>query len=1267
MPSARPCAAFEPISPDFDLAALVESTPNFEYVVRIHCDMIDHQGIENFEKLVLLHVILGGKPLIIEGYEERLDRWTFAVQWLRDNCAQKGQQPMSLFGAITDNLFLVENARDLTKKTNLPLTIGHYLNNMALLTNQWNPTNYKDPDRQRIYLKDIDCPQLWHDKLQDLVPLGLYYLNESTGEIGGPGAIDEADSSGPSIKKGRGIAKAGDLMSSLPSEMRAENMMCYIGHEGTYTPCHREMCASLGQNIMVETSTGLTEDGNPTRVGSSIWFMTESKEREVVSEYWLSTLGHDIEVENHFAQINAWRNAPFKTYVVEQRVGDFILIPPLAPHQVWNRGSRTVKVAWNRTTVETLEMALNEALPRARMVCRDEQYKNKAIVYFSLVKYSGLLKGAAKLKQKRHGSKQKDTVNAKIRQLEKDFRRLEVLFTQIMVSESFLPDQEEKKVEYVPYDSNITCSYCRCNIFNRFLTCPSCIGELSNGEEDTYDVCMECYAMGRSCACISKLRWVEQFPWGELVQKHEQWRHQIIAFEGQVTEKSPKSLKMELNRLGKKRTLAQICQVELAKRPWRDIKKPAPAVEGEDRDEEAEVDVIGNLKKKRKVRRSEKFRRDHKACHVDKSWEPKWKQAECTHCAYSFCYGTLFRGYDMMPQDVMADPDWRCPRCLNICGCRECRKRPGYTPFTPSGTLLGHDTKKIADPRSVESLVDFSYSNLSWIQKAGDDLPNETRRLKRHQKAADAAKARGDELGEHYVEEGDTPAEEDGVEAGILQLAQQEGIPIDPALGAANGNAHIETDSQDDEEFYNENPEEVNSGLAYGAQRPPASQYVVPLGGVLRDAEHAYNNTEAITYDYPDPETGVLVAIPLEPDQQMEQVPLRYEPAVPPDSPARIEMVNRKRKRPPLDDGDKPHDHKGSGGRNKKKGRKTLVVKFILDKTKLAEIDSMAVMAQHALASVPESKGPVISSDIGALNATWTDPEGQVNPKKARVEHTVEEVDDEFTPWKRRDRRRSAQNHEFEPSRRIPTRMQKVAYGEPSEEESQLENGYVRGTTQKVRFAVAVDGARDHMSISSDNGDEEEDDEMHIDSHKRRSSTVSQLRPSNGELSIRRFSDINEGDSLPAADEVLGMRDTDSLLQATPKDAEKPSKSAISSMPSKKFPATSKNKTVMSTTQSRSESVASNAKAMAQAEENRRAKLGILEAMNEENGSPRSTEPSVEQNGIKSSGGGLPFQPGARPVKSGQRLRGTSNAVETSQQIQKPAHPVPGRRSAAAD
>ena len=93
MPAQRPCASFDPIHPSLDLAALVEETPNFEYVPRIPCDMIEEQGLAAFDKLVLLHVVIGGKPLVVDGFHHRLDQWTFSTQWLRDNLGQKCESP----------------------------------------------------------------------------------------------------------------------------------------------------------------------------------------------------------------------------------------------------------------------------------------------------------------------------------------------------------------------------------------------------------------------------------------------------------------------------------------------------------------------------------------------------------------------------------------------------------------------------------------------------------------------------------------------------------------------------------------------------------------------------------------------------------------------------------------------------------------------------------------------------------------------------------------------------------------------------------------------------------------------------------------------------------------------------------------------------------------------------------------------------------------------------------------------------------------------
>ena len=740
----------------------------------------------------------------------------------------------------------------MTVKDNLPLTIKHYLKNMGRLTDQFfdQPENYRDKNRQRIYLKDIDCPPVWHDKLKEHIPAGLFYLNESTGDVGGPGSVDESIPNATGRRKGRGIARAGDLMSSLPLEMRAENLMCYVGHEGTYTPAHREMCASLGHNIMVEASgtvNAVGEDGKPERPGSSIWFMTETKDRQVVSEYWLSILGHDIEVENHFAQLIAWKRAPFKTYVVEQRPGDFILVPPLAPHQVWNRGTRTMKVAWNRTTVETLEMAMTEALPNARMVCRDEQYKNKAIVYYSLLKYSGLLKSAKA--QVQLGGEQAEALSTslKLRQVQRDFKRLFDLYKIIMLSEMFAPESREHP-EFLPYDSNVTCAYCRGNIFNRFLTCKSCATALGTESEEPYDVCMECYAMGRSCACQSDLKWTEQWKWKDLVHKYEEWRQQVLEIDGGVTEKTPLPLPEERRYLGKK-TLAQVCQEQLKLRPWVDITQPKP-MEEESEEEEILVNDDGTVKKTVK-KKSKQWLSSHKSCHFCLHRHPKWKMANCSNCDYSYCYGTLFRAHDLMPLTVMENPNWKCPHCERVCNTGACRRDPRQRPYEPNGTLLGHDTRKVADVRSMECLVDFSVSNLNWLRE-DVDAPLKSVRLQRRKEEAERAKQSDPALDDRYMDDGGGHYTHQAAQNGI------EYSPVDDSNGGTNGfhDALIDPSLRGDESSlfvspYTQRQEshyEQDANLHLGYVDPSAVMYGYQPNNRLDDDDASF---------YPDPSAEI--------------------------------------------------------------------------------------------------------------------------------------------------------------------------------------------------------------------------------------------------------------------------------------------------------------------------------------------------------------------------------------------------------------------------
>lgn len=662
--------------------------------------------------------------------------------------------------------------RDLGKKTDVGFTVGHYLESLPQLAQQFTTTNYTDPKLQRLYLKDIDCPSEWRNSLDKLIPPALFYLNESPKPFIGPGSRRSQIPEYPRTPEGKPIARAGDLMSSLPAEMRAENLMCYIGHEGTYTPAHQEMCASLGHNLMVEASDGSLEDQKNTTPGSSVWFMTETKDRHVLSEYWMSVLGHDIDVEDHFAQIKAWAAAPWKTYVVEQRPGDLILVPPLAAHQVWNRGTRTMKVAWNRTTVETLELALNEALPHARMVCRDEQYKNKAIIFYTLERYSYLLRHAPG----------KDS-HPEVQELWEDFKDLFRLYTDILLSESFSRNPSvQSNIELIKFDGNVTCSYCRCDIFNRFLACPWC----KTDDDDTYDVCMECYMLGRSCGCISRLNWVEQFPWKDLTDRHETWRRQIVSRYQENKALKAQYPVLAVARLAKsgRKSVADICQDQMRLRPWVDSSKPPEAkaktasdIEGDDNGDDDGSDG-GRARKRRKTLRDKRLPEGVGRCHICRGRELNWKMVTCSSCQLKYCYGILFRAFDILPQEAMEKSHWVCPKCRKICSCPPCRQDPTMRPHEPRRILLGHNTRKFADPRSTESLVNMSLSNQKWLNLFGADSAH--RLEKRRQEAQTKRQTTLDE--NSILVEPIPQASPNGGDQQELYEDNLQDIPVDPAL-----------------------------------------------------------------------------------------------------------------------------------------------------------------------------------------------------------------------------------------------------------------------------------------------------------------------------------------------------------------------------------------------------------------------------------------------------------------------------------------------------
>lgn len=92
MPAAsHPQAKFDPISPSLDLHSLVDEVPNLKWAQRVTRTQLRNLGPLEFEKLVLMHVILGGKPLVIDGLDAVLPKWLFSAEWLEKNYDKKGE------------------------------------------------------------------------------------------------------------------------------------------------------------------------------------------------------------------------------------------------------------------------------------------------------------------------------------------------------------------------------------------------------------------------------------------------------------------------------------------------------------------------------------------------------------------------------------------------------------------------------------------------------------------------------------------------------------------------------------------------------------------------------------------------------------------------------------------------------------------------------------------------------------------------------------------------------------------------------------------------------------------------------------------------------------------------------------------------------------------------------------------------------------------------------------------------------------------------
>jgi hypothetical protein len=78
----------------------------------------------------------------------------------------------------------------------------------------------------RLYGKDMSCPDEWTQHVASHLNKYFVYRSES------------------------------DLISNLAADLQPLSLMVYVGVENNWTPGHKDICGSLGNNIMAYTDEG---------------------------------------------------------------------------------------------------------------------------------------------------------------------------------------------------------------------------------------------------------------------------------------------------------------------------------------------------------------------------------------------------------------------------------------------------------------------------------------------------------------------------------------------------------------------------------------------------------------------------------------------------------------------------------------------------------------------------------------------------------------------------------------------------------------------------------------------------------------------------------------------------------------------------------------------------------------------------------------------------------------------------------------------------
>ncbi|KAI7881604.1 hypothetical protein K492DRAFT_186767 [Lichtheimia hyalospora FSU 10163] len=349
--------------------------------------------------------------------------------------------------------------RNTTSMSTTDFLNGLQQRNENELQDKDNQHEENDNTKKRFiqYGKDLSCPAVIQQKLQSMLPKDILPLDST------------------------------DLFVHMPKHLRAENLMCYVGSDGTGTAVHRDICATLGHNLMIYGD----------EKAYSEWYMITNDERSKLLQALHPIkrpksdpdIGQPIESSTFVETDRAWvgrkhvNQQHIKTHVLLQHPGDLVLVPSMCYHQVRNINT-SIKVAWNRATPRSLQMAVQKQLPIYQQLIRPEVYRCKAMVYRTILTLT---------------NKERNT----LAEYEECRILADLFYYDILLPEAIEPiPTEDVDDKNIYCDMKIRddmfegiCDFCHADIFYRYYHCSDC----------NYDICMACYSQGRSCTHMDQL------------------------------------------------------------------------------------------------------------------------------------------------------------------------------------------------------------------------------------------------------------------------------------------------------------------------------------------------------------------------------------------------------------------------------------------------------------------------------------------------------------------------------------------------------------------------------------------------------------------------------------------------------------------------------------------------------------------------------------------------------------------------------------------